>query len=269
MLDMAFSTKKGPNFGYIKWALAGWCFEIKLIPLTKVQTTPRPRRKWFVFWKNAILYQVEISQKTSTWYKIKFFQKTNHFLLGPGVVCTFAKGINFISKHHPARAHFIYPKFGPFFVENAIFWIMQASISFSTTPTTQTHPPSHTSPYAHQPKIDFKKTYLKNKRSKDHFFLSSCTSTNKTSIKFANWSSDLLKRFVNFYQEKKQWAESPSNSKTRGRFLSIGQHVNNLVVKYTKHCQKLRWNCVQMSLMRHTCKIWYYNSLDSSFWTTF
>ena len=30
-----------------------WCFEIKFIPLAKVQTTPGRRRKWFVFWKKT------------------------------------------------------------------------------------------------------------------------------------------------------------------------------------------------------------------------
>ena len=70
---MAFSTKKGPNFGYIKWALAGWCFEIKLIPLAKVQTTPRPRRKWFAFWKNLFLYQVETPPRKSPFYISKIW----------------------------------------------------------------------------------------------------------------------------------------------------------------------------------------------------
>ena len=53
----------------------------------------------------------------SKWLWIFRLQKR----LGPGVVCTFAKWINFSSKCHPARAHFINPKFGPFFVENGIY----------------------------------------------------------------------------------------------------------------------------------------------------
>ena len=81
--DIAFSTKKGPNFGKIKWALAGWCFEIKLIPLAKVQTTPGPRRKWFVFWKKLNFVPSWNFRKTSTWYKIKFFQKNKSFSSGP------------------------------------------------------------------------------------------------------------------------------------------------------------------------------------------
>ena len=136
-LNMAFSTKKGPNFGNIKWALAGWCFEIKLIPLAKVQTTQGPEENDLFFWKNLILYQVEenfVFLKFQLGTKLSFFQKINHFLLGLGVVCTFAKGINFISKHHPARAHFIFPKFGPFFVENAIsFAFLHCSVKVVCT----------------------------------------------------------------------------------------------------------------------------------------
>ena len=65
--------------------------------------------------KNALLIFRKNRWNPPTWYKIKFFRKKNHFLLGTGVVCTFAEGINFFSKHHPTRAHFLKTLFWPLF----------------------------------------------------------------------------------------------------------------------------------------------------------
>ena len=67
--------EKGAKFWTYKMGSCGWCFEIKLIPLAKVLTIPRPRRKWFVFWKNLILYQVEVFLKFQLGTKLRFFKK--------------------------------------------------------------------------------------------------------------------------------------------------------------------------------------------------
>ena len=115
--------EKGAKFWIYKMGSCGVVFWNKINSFGKSANNPKAQKKMICFLKKLNFVPSWNFRKTSTWYKIKFFQKTNHFLLGLGVVCTFAKGINFISKHHPARAHFIYPKFGPFFVENAIWRI--------------------------------------------------------------------------------------------------------------------------------------------------
>ena len=111
---MAFSTKKGPNFGNIKWALAGWCFEIKLIPLAKVQTTPRPRRKWFVFWKNLILYQVEISEKLQLGTKLSFFKKQIIFFWALGLFTLLPKELILFQNTTPQEPILYIQNLAPF-----------------------------------------------------------------------------------------------------------------------------------------------------------
>ena len=104
--------EKGAKFWIYKMGSCGVVFWNKINSFGK--SANNPRRKWFVFWKNFILYQVEISEKIQLGTKLSFFKKQIIFFWVLGLFALLPKELILFQNTTPQEPILFFQNLAPF-----------------------------------------------------------------------------------------------------------------------------------------------------------